>query len=203
MPWDEIKDIVTSTVADLLAALVIAATAYVLRTKILRLFRASTLRSRNQSPSLSLEIDSVKNEHDEWVTIFVVENTGDIEISDLRVFLCSHNSSAESLVIKKIKIDEQRKWINDGGQRLQLNTRSLHEGCNVTEDERYFVEFVDDIDGTIFRMSRGVPSAKDGTMPFYGTVVCRKRLPRKGLTATGRDTIKKKSAKYDVDLAVG
>lgn len=197
------KDIAANTIAELLAALIIGGTAYIFRKKILRIVRSSTLKSKKKSPSLNLDIDFVKNERDEWVTIFVIENTGDIEISDLKVFLCSHNSPAELLVVEQIKIDEQRKWINNGGHRLQLNTRSLHEGCNAVEDERYFVEFIDDNDGTIYRMSRGAPSAKDGNMPFYGTMVCRKRLPRRGVKAVGRTQINKAAAKYDIDLTIG
>ena len=199
----DFNELATSTLSSLLATLIIAAIAYIFRAKIKRLLRASTLKSKNQSPSMSLEVDFAHSAQNEPITTFVVENTGSIELSGIRVFLCSYNSPTSSLVVERIKVDGHRKWINSGGHRLQINTRSLHEGCNAIEDQRYFVEFIDDNDGTIYRLARGAPSPKDGAMPFYGTAVCRKRLPRRGINIVGKKKVKKAVEKYDVDLAVG
>ena len=203
MGSEELIEIITGTIANILAATTIGLVAYIFRAKLKRFFRNSVLKSKSTSPNLSLEISSTRNIHNEWETHFLIENMGEIEITDIRIYLCSNSSITEHLVIDRIKIDSQRKWINNGGHRLQINTRTLHDGCNVTSDQRYFVEFIDDNDGTIYRLSRGTPSPKDGSMAFYGTVVCRKRLPRNGLEV---ETYKKKRevvVKYDIDLAIG
>jgi len=196
-------DIATGTFANILAAAIVAVTAFVFRKKLRRIFRSSVLKSKNSSPNMTLEVDSARNTNNEWVTHFLIENTGEIEIADIRIYLCTHSPVTNYLTVERIKIDSQKKWINSGGHRLQIDTRSLHDGCNVTQDQRYFVEFIDDNDGTIYRLSRGAPSAKDGSMAHYGTTVCRKRLPRRGIRTNGTKKIKKAVGKYDIDLALG
>ena len=185
------------------ATSIVAIFAYIFRVRIKRFFLISTLKSKNNSPSLSFDIDSTKNSHNEWTTHFLIENMGNIDATKLRIFLCSYNFSGKYLTVKSVKIEGQRKWINNGGQRVQINTQSLHDGCNLTEDQRYFVEFIDSNDGTIYRMAKGAPSAKDGTMAFYGTAICGKRLPKKGIQVKGVRAINRQVKKYDIDLAIG
>lgn len=151
-----IGDIAGNILSNLASAGIVALIAYIFRSNIRNFFVEPALKSKVHSPSLSLEIDAVKNTRNQWVTIFLLENTGDVDVSDLRVFLCSYGLASGSLLIEPIKIEDQRKWINDAGQRIQINTLSLHEGCNLTEDQRFFVEFTDGNGGTIYRMSRGL-----------------------------------------------
>ena len=77
----DFNELATSTLSSLLATLIIAAIAYIFRAKIKRLLRASTLKSKNQSPSMSLEVDFAHSAQNEPITTFVVENTGSIELS--------------------------------------------------------------------------------------------------------------------------
>lgn len=192
----------TGALSNLTAAVIMAAIAFIFRIRIKKFFLGSTLKAKGSSPSLSLEIDSVKSQDDEWITYFLIENTGSIDVAELRVFLCSSSPINEYLEIKDIRVEDQRKWINDGGQRIQISTSSLHDGCNVTVNQRYFVEFVDSNDQTIYRMCRGAPSAKDGSMASYETAVCRKRLPKRGLHIEGETKVEKAVKKYDIDLTI-
>ena len=189
--------------SSLIAALIIAVIAWFFKYRIKRFFLGATLKSAADTPTITLDIESVKNERDEWITLFLIENVGSVDVNRIKVFLCSNNFPSNTLTISPIVIDDVSKWVNDKGQKIQINTRSLHDGCNVTEDQRYFVELIDENSGTIYRAARGAPSAKDGSMPSYATKVCRKRLPRRGLRAIGEEQIDKFSKKYDIDLALG
>ncbi len=198
-----LSNYVLGTLSSLTSAFIVALIVYSFRTRIKRIFTATNLKSKDKSPNVELEVDAVKDVYNRWKTVFIIENTGSIEVSNLRIYLCTHTYINEELVIKPIKIESQKKWINHDGQRLQIETFSLHEGCNLTSDQRYFIEFKDSLDGTTYRLSKGSPSAKDGNIAFYGTRICRKRLPRRGLNIKGSVKINDNVAKYDIDLTVG
>lgn len=200
---EAITNLSIGILSSLIAALIIGAVAWLFKYRIKRFFLGTTLKSAADTPTITLDIEPVKNERDEWVTLFLVENVGSVEVSRIRVFLCSNSFPNNTLTISPIIIDDVSKWVNDKGQRIQISTRSLHDGCNLTEDQRYFVELIDENSGTIYRAARGGPSAKDGSMPAYATKVCRKRLPRRGLRAIGAGQIDRFSKKYDIDLALG
>lgn len=200
---EAVYSLLLGTASSLLATLMVAIIAYIFRARIKSFFHGMTLQAPSNTPAISLEIDSVKNENDEWTTLFLIENIGNIDITKIRIYLCSRNFPSNRLSIRRIRIESERKWVNNGGHRIQISTRSLHDGCNLTEDQRYFVEFIDNNSGVIYRAARGGPSAKDGSMSIYGTIVCKKRLPSHGLAATSGKKIAKVSNKYDIDLALG
>ena len=195
-----LSDFVVSVLATLVSAGILAFLGYIFRQKIRRAFKGEVLVPSSFALDFSLAIEGPSWNKGVETAHLVVGNAGEVEVSNLQLFVCKFSS--RGLCITPIKQKGLFRSISTGeGERIQFDVPSSWLDFNFGREEaRIFVQGIDSR-GTCYRKTFYLLPGKRVSPQLITR--SRKPLPSRRIVAHRAADIASIGKRYTLDLSCG
>lgn len=170
---------------NLLTTVILSLVAYIFRKKIKFLFSSNKLLSQSQVPHILVnEISNTYHDKNKFGISLMIENQGNTNIEDVRLFVYKHiDSQSQNVEIKHLKYIHTYICANPGcGEKLSLSFYPKRDKQFElpTSDDGFLLEFTDSL-GTIFYQLLYIRIDENGCPSPIPQVISRakKRLPQR------------------------